>query len=96
MQIPILIEPIEGDRYRARAGEPFALSAEGRNKHEAFKQLEQLIRQRISAGAELMALEVPLAHPLSLTHGIMKNHPLADELQAAIAENRRREDADNP
>jgi hypothetical protein len=96
MQIPILIEPIEGDRYRARAGEPFAMSVEGDTKYEAFQKLQALIFGRISAGAELMALEVPLAHPLSLCAGIAKNDPVFDEFLAAIAENRRREDAEAP
>jgi hypothetical protein len=96
MQIPILIEPIEGDRYRARAGEPFGLTAEGGTKLEAYQKLERLIFDRISAGAELLALEVPLAHPLTLAMGAFKNDPFFDEMEQIIAENRRREDAEHP
>jgi hypothetical protein len=94
MQIPILIEPIEGDRYRARAGEPFALSAEGKTKLEAFQQLEQMIRKRIRDGAELFTLEVQQAHPLSVYVGMFKDNPLFDEWKEAMAEFRRQQDAD--
>jgi hypothetical protein len=96
MQIPILIEPIEGDRYRARAGEPFAVSVEGATKLQAYQKLQALIFDRIRAGAELMTLEVPLVHPLSVCAGAMKNDPFFDEFLAAIADNRRREDSENP
>jgi hypothetical protein len=96
MQIPILIEPIEGDRYRARAGEPFAMSAEGATKLQAYQKLQELIFARIRAGAELMTLEVPLAHPLSVCAGAMKNDPFFDEMEKIMAENRHREDAEIP
>jgi hypothetical protein len=96
MQIPILIEPIEGDRYRARAGEPFAMSAEGETKMEAYKKLEEMIFKRMQAGAELFTLDLQEAPPHSLCAGSAKNNPLFDKWQAAIAENRRREDAQNP
>jgi len=96
MQIPILIEPIEGDRYRARAGEPFAMSAEGNTKMEAYKKLEEMIFNRLRAGGQLFTLELQVAPPYSLCAGSAKGNPMFDEWQAAIAENRRREDSQNP
>ena len=48
MQIPILIEPIEGGRFRAR--EPFGLAAEGDTADAAARVLEVYIRQRLDAG----------------------------------------------
>jgi len=95
MQIPILIEVI-GDRYRAKAGEPFALSAEGDTRLEAYRKLEELILGRLQTGSQLFTLEIREAHPASIHAGSFKDHPLWDEWQAAIAENRRREDAQNP
>ena len=96
MQIPILIERIEGG-YRARAGEPFALSAEGRTKREAYQQLQGLIFDRLTDGADLVALEVPLAHPYAMLSGTPRtDDPFLKELREAIEENRRREDAENP
>jgi hypothetical protein len=94
MQVPILIEPIEGGRFRARAGEPFAMSAEGKTKLEAQQKLAGLITDRLSAGATFLTLEVPLAPPHALYAGCMKAEPLFEQMQQAIAENRQREDAD--
>jgi hypothetical protein len=96
MQIPILIEPIEGDRYRARAGEPFALSVEADTKLEAYRKLEEMIKSRFRAGAELFTMEVPLAPPHALIGGSLKNYPAFEEWVAIMAENRRREDAQHP
>jgi hypothetical protein len=96
MQILILIEPIEGDRYRARAGEPFALSAEGGTKLEAYRKLEEMIFQRLRAGGELFVLELSAADQGQLCAGSLKNHPLFDEWVAIMAENRRREDGEGP
>jgi hypothetical protein len=96
MQIPILIEPIEGDRYRARAGEPFAMSAEGDTKMEAYKKLEEMIFKRLQDGGEVFTIEVQSAPPYSLCAGSAKDKPFFDQLLAAIAENRRREDAEDP
>ena len=92
MQIPILIEPIEGDRYRARAGEPFALSVEGATKAEAVRKVRELIGARIRGGAELLALTIsPTALPFPADEQY-KTDPWFEEFMEAIAENRRRED----
>jgi hypothetical protein len=97
MQITILIEPIEGGRFRARAGEPFTLSAEGDSPDVATRHLETLIRNRLGAGGRLAVIDLtngtrtPLPPPLYLP-------PLPDddwfvkEMREAIAENRRLED----
>jgi hypothetical protein len=39
MQVPILIEPIEGGRFRARAGEPFGLTSDRETAKEAARLL---------------------------------------------------------
>jgi hypothetical protein len=94
MQVPILIESIEGGRFRARAGEPFAMSAEGKTTLEAQQKLAGLIADRLKAGAVFLTLEVPLAPPHVLYAGCMKDDPLFEQMQQAIAENRQCEDAD--
>jgi hypothetical protein len=98
MQIPILVEPIEGGRYRVRAGEPFALCAEGGTKAEAIRMLHELIAARIKAGAEVRMLALPsaLASELPPADELYKTDPWFKEFQDAIAENRRREDAAQP
>jgi hypothetical protein len=57
----VLIEPIANDGFKARAGEPFGLTAEGATVDEALKQLRTLIEGRLAAGARVMQLQLPLA-----------------------------------
>jgi hypothetical protein len=96
MQIPILIEPIEGGRVRVRAGEPFGLTAEAETCEEATRALERLITERLSKGARLGMLMIPNAQPaISLpfpADELYKTHSSFAEMQAAIAEFRRIED----
>ena len=44
MQIPILVEPVPGNGYRATAGLPLHLAADGATADEALSQLEELIK----------------------------------------------------
>jgi hypothetical protein len=60
MQIPILIEPVHGHTYRARAGEPFSCSAEGETPDEAVGRVCDLIHDCLDAGARLVAVDVPV------------------------------------
>src|SRR5947209_2697510 len=98
MQIPILIEPIEGGRFRARAGEPLAISADGASKPEAIQKLREQIEARLRAGAELQTLMIgiPIAYDLPPADELYKTDWFFKELQETIAENRRREDDANP
>jgi hypothetical protein len=95
MQITILIEPIEGGRFRARAGEPFALSAEGDSPDVATRHLETLIRNRLGGGSRLAVIDLANG---TLTPPPLYLPPLPDddwfvkEMREAIAENRRLED----
>jgi hypothetical protein len=95
VQIPILIEPVEGNGYRSRGGEPFALSAEGATPAEVLAKLHEQLQTRLVGGAELLALDVngPQAvNPWVEFAGMFKDDPYFDEWQQAIAENRRKQD----
>jgi hypothetical protein len=90
MQIPILVEPIEGGRFRARAGEPFVLTAEGASGPEALQNLERMIGERLRSGAVLLSLEVPPSRRPSAAHGpIRYQDPEFDQWLA----NKKREEA---
>lgn len=66
MQIPILIEPIAGNGYRARGGEPLALTAEGATQEEALANLKEKLQARLCRGAVVVPLELPLqSNPLA-------------------------------
>lgn len=95
MHIPVLIERLPGDGYRARGGEPFGITTEGATREEALHRLRETIAERLAADAELIQLDVPAAeNPWLRLEGVYKDDPLFDEWQEAIAEYRRQADED--
>lgn len=94
MQIPILIEPVAGNGYRARGAEPFSLSAEGATREEALAKLREQLEARVKAG-EIVTLDVaPAAHPLAPFVGMFKDDPAIDDWKRSMAEYRRTVDDD--
>jgi hypothetical protein len=66
MQIPVLIEPIAGNGYRARGGEPLAVVVEAPTREEALFKLHEALQARLRNGAEIVPLELtPATHPLA-------------------------------
>ena len=96
MQIPVLIEPLEGHGFRARLGEPFGFSAEGATRNEAVDRLKELLNMRLSAGSSVTPLEVPvsLENTLSYFAGTLKDDPLLDHWKQAMADYRRQVEED--
>lgn len=92
MQIPVLIERIADNGYRA---EPLGFRAEGTTQEEALAKLKEQIQVRLRAGATLVPLEVSAEqHPLAKFAGLFKDDSDFQEVQEIIAENRRQMDAD--
>lgn len=99
MQIPVFLEPVAGNGFRARGGEPLALTAEGATPDEALRKLRELLASRLTGGARLIALEVPDGdNPWLKGAGVFKDDPMFDAWQQAIADYRREveEDPDVP
>jgi len=95
MQIPVLVERVKGNGYRARGKEPFAVSAKGATRKEALAKLRAKIEARLKNGAELVGLEVGShPHPLAEFAGMFKDDPMFDDWQKAIADYRRKVDND--
>ncbi len=95
MEIPVLVEPVPGNGYRARGGEPLALSAEGATREEALQNLRSLVQGRLVAGAVLVPLEVPAAdNPWLAIAGMFKDDPMFKEVVEIMVERRRQDDAD--
>jgi hypothetical protein len=88
MQIPVLLEPISGNGYRARTGEPLALTAEGATADEAVRRLEQLVTARVSGGTRLVQIQIPAPHPWLPFAGTLKDDPLLEDWKQAMAEHR--------
>ena len=93
MEIPVLIEPISENRYRAN-NVLLGLSAEGPTYDEAFWRLEQLIKERMASGARVRTVDVPEEHPWAWFAGIFENEPLFDAWQEQIQRRRRELDED--
>jgi hypothetical protein len=95
MEIPVLVEPVAKNGFRARAMEPFSVAAEGATRDEALQKLRQLIVARLVDGTEIVPLQVPAPeHPLARFAGMFKDDPYFDDWQRAIAEYRRQIEED--
>ena len=87
MRLSVLIEPVPGHGYRAKGGEPFAVTAEGATRDDALQNLRALIAGKVSAGAEFVTLDVPVAeHPWLPFAGMYRDDPLVEEWKLTMAE----------
>ena len=95
MQIPILVERIAGNGYRARGTEPFGLCGEGATREEAVAKLRELLQARLRGGAELISLELaPEPHPWMEFAGMFKDDPQIDEWVQSMADYRQQVEDD--
>ncbi|MDB5311239.1 MAG: hypothetical protein JWO38_5441 [Gemmataceae bacterium] len=95
MEIPVLIEPIQGNGYLARTGSPFDWAAEGATAEEAVQRLLEVATARVAAGTRLTAIAVPdTAHPYAPLVGSLKNHPLFEDWRRAVEEYREEGECD--
>jgi predicted RNase H-like HicB family nuclease len=97
MQIPILIETVANNGYRASSGAPLAFAAEGSTRDEAMRNLTSLLRKRLESGVEVTALEVAvpvIENPWVEFSGMFKDNPMFDDVLRIMEENRKRDEAD--
>lgn len=99
MEIVVLLEPLAEGRFRARAGDPLNLAAEGTTAAEATRRLGVLLDALLADGRTVTTIQVangraavelpspPPADDLYLTDWAYR------ELQEAIAEGRRQDEA---
>jgi len=93
MQIPVLIEPIAGNGYRATGPQPLAVVVEAPTREEALAKLKEQLQARLRNGAELVPLEAG-PHPLARFVGMFKDDPLIKDWKKSMAEYRRQIDKD--
>jgi hypothetical protein len=94
MRLSVLVEAVPGNGYRAKGGEPFGLSADGATREEALEKLRQLIEGKVSDGAEVVTLDVPIGeHPWLPFAGMFRDDSLVEEWKHTMAELRNRADA---
>lgn len=95
MQIPVLIEPIARNGYRAKGVEPFAVSAKGATREEALAKLRAKIESRLKKGSAIVGLEVGgPADPWEPFFGMFKDDPWIEDWKRSVEEYRRKVDED--
>jgi hypothetical protein len=95
MQIPILVETVAGNGYRASSGLPLALAAEGATEDEALSKLRQLIVGRLESNVHLVTLEIPVSeHPRPPFADLSPDDALQQEWKQAMADYRRQVEED--
>jgi hypothetical protein len=97
MEIPVIVEPVAGDGYRATGagGLSVGLTAEGATPAEAMGRLLAQVQTRLKAGATLTRLSVA-AGPAGWKQdaGYLRDEPLYEPWRAAMEEYRRSLDED--
>jgi predicted RNase H-like HicB family nuclease len=95
MQIPVLVERVKGNGYRARGKDPFAVSARGATREEALAKLHAKIQTRLKNGTEIVGLEVGTAqHSWMPFAGMFKDDPWIDDWVKSMAEYRQQVEDD--
>lgn len=95
MQIPVLVERVKGNGYRARGKEPFAVSAKGATREEALAKLRAKIQMRLKNGTEIVGLEVSAQpDPWMEFAGMFKDDPWIGDWKRSIEEYREKIDDD--
>ena len=90
MELPVVIEPIENQAFRARLGDPLGMSAEGATQVEAMQNLKVLLEKRLASGMQISSLTLPLEpHAWMKCAGIFReDDPVIQDWQKAIQDYR--------
>jgi hypothetical protein len=95
MEIPVLVELINGNGYRATSGSPFSLCADGATREDALAKVREQFEGLLNRGATVAAIESgPQPHPLAGLIGIFKDDPWIDDWKKSVAAYRRKTDKD--
>ena len=95
MQIPVLVERVKGNGYRARGKQPFAVSARGATREEALAKLHAKIQTRLKNGTEIVGLEVDAQlDPWLEFAGMFKGDPWIADWKKSVEEYRKKIDDD--
>jgi hypothetical protein len=92
MDIPVLIEPLNGGRFRATV---FHLSAEAETADEAKQRVQNDLDARLKAGAQIETIRIPCpVWEPEFPHPRAYEDPVFREWLSILAENRRQADMD--
>jgi len=90
MQIPVVVEPIGANQFRAQSVPPFTAVAEAGTSDEAISKVRAELKKEIEGGKRIVMVEVGAKeeNPWLAMAGWLKDDPMFDEWQAAIQEHR--------
>ena len=97
MQIPIVVEAVGQDQYRAEAPAPFSVTADGKTSAEAVQNLRERIAEEFSNGRKIVLIDLPMGdeNPWIQFAGHLKDETFLSDFQAGLAEYRRQRDPDD-
>jgi len=85
MQIPVLVERVPNNGFRAKAGEPLALCADGATPEEAVRNLRAVL-DRHMAGKQLTSVDMAPDNPWLAMAGMFDpSDPLIHEWKEDMA-----------
>jgi hypothetical protein len=95
MQIPVLVERVPGNGYRARGAEPLGLCGEGATRDEAVANLREQWEAKSRQGAEWISIELgPAPDPWMEFAGMFRDDPLIAEWKRSTEEYRQKVEDD--
>jgi hypothetical protein len=94
MQIPVIVEAVPGNGYRASGAELFAIVAEGATAEEALAQFKKSVTAKLRNGARITSVEIQdNEHPWLKFAGIFDpNDPIVQEWLKIMQEQRDHDD----
>ncbi len=97
MQFPIVIEPLPGNRFRAKSAASQFFTVEAGTAEESFRLWQERFASVLPSDAEVVRVESSIAgeHPLARFAGDLKDDPLFDDWCDAIEEFRRQRDLED-
>jgi hypothetical protein len=96
VQIPVVVESVGSEHFRAQSLPPFTAVAEGTTKEEAVSKVRDELHKQIEEGKDVVMVEVETKaeNPWLKIAGRMKDDPLFDEWRAEVEAYRRQCDVE--
>jgi hypothetical protein len=63
MRIPVLIEQVEANGYRASGSAPFNFSVEAESREAALERFRERVKSQLASGAEIVQVEIDVPEP---------------------------------
>ncbi|HLQ43240.1 MAG TPA: hypothetical protein VK137_00810 [Planctomycetaceae bacterium] len=96
MQIPIVIEPLPNNRFRAQSSSPLSMIVEGDSAEESLRLWREKFSSCLPTDAEVQVVSpsaiAPSLPPWAKYIGELKDDPLLDEWREGVEEYRKQRD----